>query len=763
MVRILSRRLLQSAIVLFLFITALFFLVQIIMVGDAASYIAFLNPGVSVTADDIREELGLDLPIGQRYLLWLGQILRGDLGRSYYEGPSYSGDGSIERVPVFQALWRGLLISLFIFGIGTIISFRIGEWLGKIIAWKRARTLSGVLTSIGIMFHTAFPPVLAWIFYKINNKGGGFFSSGVIHFEVWQERWLEDMLWRPSTFALLLFITFVVIGLVVILVKKLIENRYRRRIHVLLTIGVMLIVWLGGWASIGAWGRLVDIIRFLGAGIIIYVLLAFGETMLVMQSSMTDTLYEEYIFAARAKGLPENAIRDKHAAPNAILPVLSRLIIGLPYLLTGLVMIENATGIGGMGTTLFASLGLMDIPLLMGCLLVIGLITIVTRLALDLIITYLDPRIRRISAFSEATRRPVERRRNKFFQGIMQWITRREGSEELQIRQSRVSGVSSVANKSPIDSLRHWLRQRKAHTKLFWNQAKESWGIYSNNKLAVFGLILIFIFAIMAILHPILMKTVWTPQVYDPMVGYDLMIFTHPSPPSSTHPLGTDSLGRDVMSILLASTPSSFAVAISASLTAAVVGILIGAVSAYYQNTLIDTLLGYIADVLLIMPVPIVMVIIGTRYFDLGPALFGVIYGVMIGASSMAIVLRTQALKVLTKPFIEAAQTSGAGARRIIFGHLIPHILPLASVQMMIAVAGAVISYGFISFVGLINLDLNWGSMVYDAITFSEGFAFSTPWFQLLSPGIALSLFAASFYFISRGLHQVAEPRLRLR
>ena len=61
---------------------------------------------------------------------------------------------------------------------------------------------------------------------------------------------------------------------------------------------------------------------------------------------MTDTLYEEYVFAARGKGLSEKVIRDRHASPNAILPVLSRQIINLPILLSGMVMIEEAIGTG---------------------------------------------------------------------------------------------------------------------------------------------------------------------------------------------------------------------------------------------------------------------------------------------------------------------------------------------------------------------------------------------------------------------------------
>jgi ABC-type dipeptide/oligopeptide/nickel transport system permease subunit len=80
---------------------------------------------------------------------------------------------------------------------------------------------------------------------------------------------------------------------------------------------------------------------------------------------------------------------------------------------------------------------------------------------------------------------------------------------------------------------------------------------------------------------------------------------------------------------------------------------------------------------------------------------------------------------------------------------------------MMVAVAGAVVSYGFLAFVGIAEFNLNWGAMIYSALTIHRGISSAMPWAQLLAPGLALSLFSAAFYFVSRGLHEVAEPQLR--
>jgi ABC-type dipeptide/oligopeptide/nickel transport system permease component len=87
-------------------------------------------------------------------------------------------------------------------------------------------------------------------------------------------------------------------------------------------------------------------------------------------------------------------IREKHASRNALLPVLSRLFISLPYLLAGIVIIEDSVNWPGMGSMMFSSLYWQDIPTVMGVLIIIGVLALVVRLFLDVLAAYLDPRIR---------------------------------------------------------------------------------------------------------------------------------------------------------------------------------------------------------------------------------------------------------------------------------------------------------------------------------------------------------------------------------
>jgi peptide/nickel transport system permease protein len=137
-----------------------------------------------------------------------------------------------------------------------------------------------------------------------------------------------------------------------------------------------------------------DVVTVVAVPVITYVLLSFGETMLIMRTSMMDTLKEEYITTAEAKGLPNAVVRDKHAARNALLPVLSRLVVSFPYLLTGLVIIEDTLGWPGMSGMLFNALYNQDVPVVMGGLILVGLLSAGARLILDVLYAYLDPRIR---------------------------------------------------------------------------------------------------------------------------------------------------------------------------------------------------------------------------------------------------------------------------------------------------------------------------------------------------------------------------------
>lgn len=315
--------------------------------------------------------------------------------------------------------------------------------------------------------------------------------------------------------------------------------------------------------------------------------------------------------------------------------------------------------------------------------------------------------------------------------------------------------AASPALRSEIDRSLRWRMTASAS----WVRFRNAWRVFARNHLALLGLVMLALFGTMPVTHKVLLATIWPQRVYDTVTGFDTQV-VHPSAPSKEHLLGTDAIGRDVLSLLLGGATPAFVIGLTAALTSAVISTAVGAASAYYGRGT-DAVFTHISDALLLLPAPLLMVILAGRFSsELGPLQFGLIYGLLAGFGGATIVMRAHALTVMRQPYIEAARIAGAGADRIIFYHLVPHMLPLAAAYAMTTVTGAIVADGFASFFALNRGYVNWGSMVYAGLYYRT-INPAIPWNLLIPPGVALSLFVASFYLISRGLHEVAEPRLR--
>lgn len=318
--------------------------------------------------------------------------------------------------------------------------------------------------------------------------------------------------------------------------------------------------------------------------------------------------------------------------------------------------------------------------------------------------------------------------------------------------------------------------------------------VFFSNRLAVVGLGIIVLFALMVLIHPLLMNTVWAGErgTYDPLTGYDAPILEatvvefvtdpatqvslvdariaditanvgdtmevqiQPAPPSGTHWLGTDVFGRDVFSMILAGAWPTFVVGLSAALVSAAVAVTMSIVSATYKGW-VDRSLSRMSDVLLLLPAPLAMIILagGAAGEFLTPLTFGVTYGIIAGASTAAIVLRSHALSTVERPFVDAARVSGARGWYLARKHVLPHMIPLAAVTMVSSVVGAVVAHGFASWLAYSDDLTNWGAIMFVAIGFS-GLQGVFAWNVLIAGAAAISLFCAGFYLVSLGLKDVA-------
>ncbi|MBI2965882.1 MAG: ABC transporter permease [Chloroflexi bacterium] len=265
----------------------------------------------------------------------------------------------------------------------------------------------------------------------------------------------------------------------------------------------------------------------------------------------------------------------------------------------------------------------------------------------------------------------------------------------------------------------------------------------------------------MAAAHPVLMATIWDQQTYDPVVGFDGLILTHPAPPSLAHPLGTDPLGRDVLSTLMFSTQSEFLLGILAAVVTILVATSVGAASAYFGGWP-DALLMRVADLVIMMPQISLLIVLGAL-FDLNFLTLAIAIGLISGLGGTAVIVKSQALTVKVKPYVEAARGAGGSHLHIIATHLVPNLVPLAFLYMMFTVTNAIFSEAVLSFFGILNIRMSWGIMINTAqVSGYLGFGLDY-WWLLIPAGVSITLLCGSFYLVGRGLDPVVNPRLRSR
>jgi peptide/nickel transport system permease protein len=294
-----------------------------------------------------------------------------------------------------------------------------------------------------------------------------------------------------------------------------------------------------------------------------------------------------------------------------------------------------------------------------------------------------------------------------------------------------------------------------------WRSLKSNWALFTENRIGLVGLGIIVVFGVMAALHPILMATVWEKQVYDPFIGNDMSITAHPSAPSARHLLGTDPMGRDVLSQLMYSTRNEFVLGLLAAIITVTIATSIGAMAAYFGGWP-DTLFMRLADLMNILPF-IALLVVLSAFIRMNMWTLAIVIGVLSGFGGTTIVFKAQALTIKVKPFIEAARIAGGSHWHIIFYHIVPNLMPLAFLNMMFTVTNSIFTEAALSFFGLLNIRMSWGIMIYT--TQSAGYMLRSAdyWYLIFPAGLSITLLCSAFYLVGRALDEVVNPRLRQR
>lgn len=332
MVGYIARRLLQTVPTIVVMSIVLFAIMQAIPGGPMAA-LAFNSHQSEAAKAAIIHRWGLDLPIYEQYFRWVGAMFTGDWQNSFFLNQP------VNKV-IFSHLPATLLLTTAAFSLQEIMALPAGIFA----ALKR---------------YSFFDQLVTFLAY-VGNSMPTF--------------WLGLMM-------LLIFGVF----LAVLPIGGVVDIR---------TVGAPFLspqynTWFGAHPVEGV----LDIAKHILLPAMTIAIVGIAADSRFMRASMLDAIHQDFVRTARAKGLPERSVVFKHTLRNALLPVITNIALGLPFLFSGAVVTERIFSWPGMGQLFFQALEGYDYPLMMGILFVAGLLVIFFNVVADIAYAVADPRI----------------------------------------------------------------------------------------------------------------------------------------------------------------------------------------------------------------------------------------------------------------------------------------------------------------------------------------------------------------------------------
>ncbi len=267
---------------------------------------------------------------------------------------------------------------------------------------------------------------------------------------------------------------------------------------------------------------------------------------------------------------------------------------------------------------------------------------------------------------------------------------------------------------------------------------------------ALIGLVFILIVVILSLAAPVLAPA-------NPTKQFDsgLSDIGEPVAPNAQFVLGTDPLGRDILSRVLYGGQTSLLVALVSNAIALLVGTLVGLASGYFGGA-IDMIFSRIIDVMLAFPAILFAIALSTA---IRPSVGVVILVIsLINWTSVARVVRAQVLSIKQREYVEAARAVGSKNSRILIRHILPHLVSPLMVLMALAIPVTILLEASLSYLGAgVPPDVpSWGNMIDDGTRYYR----TAPWIVMV-PGIAIFFTVFGFNLLGDGLRDALDPRKR--
>jgi peptide/nickel transport system permease protein len=281
-----------------------------------------------------------------------------------------------------------------------------------------------------------------------------------------------------------------------------------------------------------------------------------------------------------------------------------------------------------------------------------------------------------------------------------------------------------------------------------------AWRRLRRDKVAMISLGFVIILCLVAIFAPLLTALIGHgPNAQYPNTG--LSIYGHPVGPSKAFLLGTDDLGRDVLSRLIYGARVSLEVGVGATAIALGLGLILGLVSGYYGGRL-DSIIARFMDLLLAFPVLLFALALVARF---GASLLLILLVVAFFQWPLiARLVRGQVISLREREFVEAARSTGSSDIRIMLLEIAPNLLALAVVYATLLIPVNIVLEATLSYLGLgiQQPTASWGNMIAEAQT---GDLYTIAWWFLVFPCVALFLATLAFNLLGDGLRDALDPR----
>jgi peptide/nickel transport system permease protein len=315
----LGKRIFTSLLLVFLLVTAVFFIVRLAP-GDPLD----LMVGENIRAEDreaMSHRFGLDRSLAEQYVRWLGNMARGDIGVSL-----------ARHQPVAEIISETLPVTLLLTISAYALHLLLAITAALVMSTRRGGLADGLLQGTGLLFFSVPSFWLGLMMILLFSGLLGWLPSGGMH--------------APDA------------------------------------------------AFMDPWARFADLLRHMVLPVLTLALSMFMGTARYLRTALDEVLDQDYIIAARARGVGHRTLLFRHALPNALLPLVTLLGLHLPFLLGGAVVIEVVFGWPGMGSVTVDAIGDRDYPVIMITTLVAGLAVVVGSLLADILYMRVDPRVR---------------------------------------------------------------------------------------------------------------------------------------------------------------------------------------------------------------------------------------------------------------------------------------------------------------------------------------------------------------------------------